>query len=221
MTPPFVALVPAAGRGLRYGGEPPKQWVEIAGKPVIVWTVERLLEAGAREVVVALPTDGEASVAMPADVRSVAGGATRQESVARCLAAASGGMRELVLVHDGVRPAVALTDIAAVVEAADLGGAAILGRAVTDTIKRRVGGFVQATVDRSDLFRAETPQVFRRSLLERALASALETGFTGTDEASLVECLGDAQIHAVVATEPNPKLTRPEDLSFLRALLEA
>lgn len=223
------ALVPAAGRGERYGGDTPKQFLEVGGTPLVVWTIERLLEAGCASVTVALPAAELASAGsrlkVPEDegaverIRFVAGGETRQESVAAALAGSPAGPDELVAVHDGARPAVDPRDFAAAVREASRAGAAILGRAVTDTVKRVESGRVAATVDRDHLFRAETPQVFRRELLERALESARGDGFAGTDESALVERLDGVEIAAVQASWPNPKVTRPEDLALVTRIL--
>ncbi len=221
--PRLVALVPAAGRGERFGAATPKQLVRIAGRPSLTWTLERVLACGVDRLVVALPADPAAreGLELPDDPRLVttAGGATRQESVAACLAAAPGEPSDLVLVHDGARPAVAVADVHATVEAAVETGAAVLGRPLGDTLKRVRTGRILETVERAGLFRAETPQVFRRELFERALAAARRDGFAGTDEASLVERLGGVEIRAVVARWPNPKLTEPGDLELLAALL--
>ncbi len=223
MPPPFSALVPAAGRGLRFGEDSPKQWVTVAGRPLLAWTLETLLACGATEVVVALPLEGldGACRSLSGDprVRCVAGGESRQGSVRQCLERTDGPGDALVLVHDGVRPAVSAADVRATLAAAAESGAAILGRSVHDTLKEVAAGSVVRTVDRSSLFRAETPQVFRRDLLVRAFEAAESDGFEGTDEASLVERLGEIAIVAVEATAANPKLTRPDELGYVESLL--
>lgn len=223
------ALVPAAGRGERYGGATPKQFVEIGGTPLLSWTVERLLEAGCASVTVAVPAadlaTAHARLRSPvqregaAEIRFVAGGATRQDSVAAALAASPAAPDELVAVHDGARPAVDPADFLAAVAAARRSGGAVLGRVMTDTVKRVEAGRVLETLDRSGLFRAETPQVFRRELLERALEEARRTGFVGTDESSLVERLPGVEIALVEARRANPKVTSPEDLALVTRIL--
>lgn len=217
----FHAIVPAAGRGERFGARRPKQLLEIAGRPLLAWTVERLRAAGAASIVVALPEDELAAAGWlaAAGARVVAGGLTRQASVAAALEASPAAPDELVAVHDGARAAIAPDDVRAVVAAAAASGGAVLGRGVTDTIKEVDGGQVLATVDRARLFRAETPQVFSRATLMRALALAARDRFVGTDESSLVERLGDVGIVAVAARAPNPKLTVAEDLEAMRRLL--
>lgn len=221
----FHALLAAGGRGERFGGERPKQFVEIGSLPVIVHALSRLLGAGAASVVVALPDDTPGAVRsrLAADprVHLVAGGATRQESVAAALARSPARPRDWIAVHDGARPATAAADLHAVLAAALEADGAVLGRRVADTLKKTRAGRILGTVDRDGLFRAETPQVFRRELLERALEAALRDGFVGTDEATLVERLGGLDIVAVEARHPNPKLTRREDLAELARLLES
>lgn len=220
---PVHAVVPAAGRGLRFGGSLSKQFESIAGRPLLAWTVGRLLAAGVDSVTVALPADAAAA---PPDwlqddrVHSVPGGDSRQESVTAALAASPAERQDLVLVHDGARPALGLADLVAVCQAALSADGAVLGRGASDTLKLLEQGVIVGTVDRSRVFRAETPQVFRRELLERAIEAALEVGFSGTDEASLVERLAGARVLAVEASKPNPKLTTPADLPLVKALLE-
>lgn len=217
-------VIPAAGRGERFGGGRPKQFLAVGGRPLLAWSIERLHLAGFATLTVAVAADAmaEASRLLPAApwLRLVEGGATRQASVAAALAASPAASEDLVAVHDAARPATATTDLVAVVEAAERTGGAILGRAVSDTLKRIEAWRVVATLDRRALFRAETPQVFRRATLERALARARDEGFVGTDEASLVERLGEVPIAAVEAAAPNPKVTVPADLALVEWLLE-
>lgn len=220
---PVHAVVPAAGRGLRFGGTLSKQFESIAGQPLLAWTVGRLLAAGVDSVTVALPADVAAA---PPDwlqddrVHTVPGGDSRQESVTAALAASPAERQDLVLVHDGARPALDFADLAAVCQAALSADGAVLGRGASDTLKLLEQGVIVGTVDRSRVFRAETPQVFRRELLERAIEAALSVGFAGTDEASLVERIPGLRVLAVEAMAPNPKLTTPADLPLVRALLE-
>lgn len=218
------AVVPAAGRGERFGLGVPKQFARVRGRTLIAWTVERLLDAGCVSVVVALPDSvGDELHGLAADgrLRLVVGAATRQASVAAALAVSPARAEELVAVHDGARAALAATDFWAVSSAAVATGGAVLGRQATDTMKRVEGGLVRGTVERESLFRAETPQVFRRADLERALEQARRDRFLGTDEASLVERLGDVAIAAVEARRANPKVTYPEDLALVERILDS
>jgi 2-C-methyl-D-erythritol 4-phosphate cytidylyltransferase len=218
----FHALVPAAGSGERFGGGEPKQFTPVAGRPVLEWTLERLLAAGAASLTVAVPAsqiDRARELVSDARVLFVAGGANRQASVEICLAACPADPEELVLVHDGARPAVAPADVRACVAAVGGADGAVLGRPVSDTLKLVADGQIQSTVERSYLFRAETPQAFARELLERALGEARRDGFVGTDEASAVERVPGVRLVAVAAQHPNPKLTTPADLPLVAALL--
>lgn len=219
----FHALVPAAGRGERFGGDIRKQLVEVEGRPVLAWAIERLLRAGAASVTVALPgalVAGAADNVLSDDrVRWVAGGETRQRSVAACLEACVAGAADAVLVHDGARPVVHPDDVRRCLAALADHDGAVLGRPVADTLKLATEGEIQGTVDRAYLFRAETPQAFPRALFEKALASAEADRFQGTDEASLVERLPGVRLAAVEAEHPNPKLTNRADLALVAALL--
>jgi 2-C-methyl-D-erythritol 4-phosphate cytidylyltransferase len=222
--PHTIALVPAGGRGERYGvGPVPKQFQPLGGRPLLAWTLRRLQAAGCARLVVAVPADwlawAAAELGAPVGTLFVVGGETRQASVERCLAAVPGEDDDLILVHDGARPATAVDDLVATIAAAAASGAAILGRPVHDTLKRLDGPWLGETVPREGLFRAETPQVFRRRLLVAGYAAAARTGFVATDEAGLVERLEGVRIRAVFASAPNPKLTRPADAVLLAALL--
>ena len=219
------AVVPAAGRGERFGGETPKQFLDVGGRPLLAWTIQRLLDAGCASVTVALPEGsvGLAACGLPdsSAIRWVIGGVTRQASVAEALAASPAAAHHLVAVHDGARAAIEPVDFSATAAAAAESGGAVLGRISTDTLKEVVGGRIVRTVDRDRLFRAETPQIFRRDLLEQALERARTERFVGTDEAALVERLGNVEIAAVEARRPNPKVTFAEDFPHLASLLLA
>jgi 2-C-methyl-D-erythritol 4-phosphate cytidylyltransferase len=216
-------LVPAAGRGERFGGEIPKQLFEVAGRPLLAWTLERLLSCGLAGLSVALPREwlreGVSEILSDSSIHYVAGGATRQESMEACLKVSPEG-DGLVLVHDGARPAVAVADVQATISAVRGADGAILGRTLGDTLKRIEGDRVVSTIDRSGLFRAETPQVFRRDVLVKALDQCRQDGFVGTDDSSIVEQLPGVVVRAVAARHPNPKLTEQRDLPLVRALLK-
>src|SRR5436190_8657662 len=216
-----VALMPAGGRGDRFGGDRAKQFLEVEGRPLLAWTAERLFAAGVDEMVIALPQGSRPpdDAVFARAARVVVGGASRQESVARCLAVVVAAPDDLVLVHDGARAAVHPDDVRRVIETAADGPGAVLGRLSSDTLKRVAGGEIRDTVDRRELFRAETPQAFRYEVLVRAVALAERDGFEGTDESSLVERLGSERILAIEALHANPKLTEPADLAVIAALL--
>ena len=220
------ALVPAAGGGARFGGDRPKQFRDLAGRPMLCWTIERLIAGGVDSVTVALPAEVAANppawLAELRRVNLVAGGGTRQASVVLALASLAAPSAELILVHDGARPALAGEDLRAVAAAASAPGVdgAVLGRPLTDTLKRIDGDRIVTTVERAQFFRAETPQVFRRQTLERAFESAAAARFVGTDESSVVERLPGARVVAVEARHENPKVTTPADVARVEALLQ-
>lgn len=225
------AIVPAAGGGRRFGGGHPKQYVPVLGRPLLAWTVERLLAvADVDRVVVATPPGRagetremllrEVRVSRDVDLSAVAGGGRRQDSVSAALAAAPVAPADWVAVHDGARPCLAEVDLAEVLRsAAGSGGAgAVLGRPVSDTLKTAEGGRLRETVDRSGLFRAETPQVFRAVDLREALDRAERQNLQVSDESSL---FSPGSVAAVDASHPNPKLTDPSDLPAIEALLRS
>jgi 2-C-methyl-D-erythritol 4-phosphate cytidylyltransferase len=224
-----VAIVVAAGKGTRLGGDRPKQFLELDGVPVIIHTLrqfERSREID--EIVVVLPaeeTDAFLSIAnefgLRKPLRTVAGGATRAQSVQRGLTAA--GEAEIVAVHDGVRPFVIAAEIDQVVSAARRTGAAILVAPVADTIKELKDDRIVRTLPRSQLRRALTPQCFRFDILKRAcdqLARVEAEGVEVTDDSLLVERLG-VEIVAVEGSARNIKITREEDLVLGEALLKS
>lgn len=185
--------------------------------------MRRFLEAGLTSITVAVPQNllTEAPVRILDDprVRWIVGGGSRQESVEACLIATPGGDDDLVIVHDGARPVVTPEDLQRVVEAAAHADGAVLGRMVSDTLKEIEAGSILRTIQRSRLFRAETPQVFRRALLHEALNRSSQDGFVGTDEASIVERLPGVTVRALEAIGPNPKLTVAADLPLIETLL--
>ena len=227
--PLVVALVPAAGRGLRMGGSVPKQFLSLGGEPLVIQSLRALQAA---------PVVGQIILAVPpADVeyceheivsrqrftkvtKVVAGGAERQDSVRHALAQIPSDT-EIVLIHDAVRPFVTLRMIAEVVAAARKEGAAIIALPTRDTVKQvRMDGMIERTVDRTPLWLAQTPQAFRRDWIETAHRKAHAEGVRATDDASLVEWLGYS-VAVVEGSGENIKVTRPEDLVIGEAILAA
>lgn len=224
-----VAIVVAAGKGSRLGGNRPKQFLEFGGIPVIIHTLrqfERCPEIN--DIVVVLPageTDAFLSFAhefgLQKLTRAVAGGETRAQSVQRGLAVISEA--EIVAVHDGVRPFVTPDEIGQVVSAACATGAAILVAPVPDTIKEIKAGRVTGTLPRANLRRALTPQCFRLDILKRAyqtLGEVEAAGSEATDDSLLVERLG-VEIVAVEGSARNIKITQEEDLVLAEAILSS
>lgn len=224
-----VALILAAGRGERLGAERPKALVELAGRPLIEWSIEVLKGIAAIErIVVALPAGASA----PAGTTGVLGGAVRSESVRLALSAAGaqsvsapkaglGTLGDLVLIHDAARPLLSPELVESLLAAAaqeDIDGA-IAAAPVTDTIKRLDGeGIVSETLERSSLWAVQTPQVFRRLALERALDVSAEVLARATDDAWLVERMG-GRVTVVPAPRENLKVTTPLDLALAERLL--
>jgi 2-C-methyl-D-erythritol 4-phosphate cytidylyltransferase / 2-C-methyl-D-erythritol 2,4-cyclodiphosphate synthase len=214
------AIVVAAGRSTRMGGDD-KLAVEIDGRPLLAWTLAALAaapEVGHMVVVTAAERHAEVAAAdwlPPGVVEVVAGGKRRQESVYAGFVALDRhhpDERGVVLVHDAARPLVRADLIAAVADATARDGAAIPIVPVAETLKRIEGGLVGATVDRSDLGAAQTPQGVRRDLLRDAYRRFPADGpETFTDEAALLEACGIA-VHVVPGDPGNLKVTRPGDL---------
>jgi 2-C-methyl-D-erythritol 4-phosphate cytidylyltransferase len=226
-----VALIVAAGRGERLGEACPKAFVELAGKPLLQWSIEALgaLDAIAR-IVVALPAGerlprsvGE-SLSAPTELLAVEGADVRSGSVARALHAAGATEDELVLVHDAARPLLTRELAASVIDAlrADArADAAIAAARVTDTIKRADGArAVLETLDRASLWAVQTPQVFRRDALARALDVPAEVLAQATDDAWLIERAG-GRVLVVEANVENIKVTTALDLRIAELALAA
>lgn len=224
----FWGIVPAAGVGRRMGTEIPKQYLEVRGKPVLQHTVERLLAVPRLQgLVIALGRDDafwpELDCATDPRIRICEGGRERADSVLAALRflAAEAAADDWVLVHDAARLCVTVGDIDRLIDAVEhhpTGG--ILALPSSDTLKRVRAGTIVDTLDRSQVWRALTPQMFRLGRLRYALEEAARLGLTVTDEASALELQGASPI--VVEGRPdNIKITRPEDLPLAAFYLEA
>ena len=217
--PRLAAIIVAAGRGERMGAAVPKAFLPLAGRPLFLHslaTFARLPDTSELIVVVGADRVDEVrrEVRREVDraVTVVAGGAERQDSVACGLAAVAGA--ELVAVHDAARPFIRREHIAACAAAAAESGAAIVAVPAHDTVKiADADRFVTATPARASVWQAQTPQIFRTALLRRAYAAAAASAFLGTDDASLVERLGE-RVRLVPGAVANRKLTTPDDLAW-------
>src|SRR5436190_14176944 len=182
----FAAVVVAAGAGLRPGPGEPKAWRTLGGKPLVRWSVEGLLSAGAREVVVVVAHDrmGQVDEALAGLVqwRAVTGGRTRAESVLAGLAAVNASRNQAVLIHDAARPFVTREHVDRLLAALDVADGAIPALPVPDTLKRG-DGLVDETVPRDGLWRAQTPQAFKAGRIKAAYRR-WPTGEDPTDDAS-------------------------------------
>jgi 2-C-methyl-D-erythritol 4-phosphate cytidylyltransferase len=217
-----VALVVAAGSGERLGAAQPKALVECGGRPLLDWSLDALAAApSVGQIIVALPAGVDAAVVLPACVAGVEGGAQRSHSVRAALDAADPGA-EYVLVHDAARPLIAPEEIEQVIEAAQADGVdgAIAAAPVTDTIKQVESGghTVARTLDRSALWSVQTPQVFRRAMLQQVLGQPDHVVAAATDDASLVEAAG-GRVVVVPTSAQNIKVTTPLDLQLAELLL--
>ncbi|MEW5914566.1 MAG: 2-C-methyl-D-erythritol 4-phosphate cytidylyltransferase [Thermodesulfobacteriota bacterium] len=223
-----MAVVPAAGLGRRMGAPQPKQFMPLAGRPLLSRTLGQLQAAAAVEQVVLVCPPGQEEEVWARCVRPygldkvqrvLPGGRERQDSVAVGLAAAAELGADWVLVHDAARPLAAPELFARVLEAAQECGAAIAAVPASDTVKEDDGqGQVSATLARERLWLVQTPQGFALPLLQEALASAQAEGFYATDEAGLVERLG-REVRLVMGSRDNLKITTPADLALAEALL--
>ncbi|MDK2746160.1 MAG: bifunctional 2-C-methyl-D-erythritol 4-phosphate cytidylyltransferase/2-C-methyl-D-erythritol 2,4-cyclodiphosphate synthase [Brevundimonas sp.] len=215
----FSGIIVAAGSGSRAGGD--KQWRALGGKPVLRWSAEALLNAGADELVVVVAPGAEdraaETLAGLSKWRTVAGGAVRAESVSAGLAALTCGPDQSVLIHDAARPLLDRAVIDRLIAALDHADGALPALPVADSLRRGADGLMAGVVERDGLWRAQTPQAFRRDTIEAAYAAWTETE-APTDEAAVVQRHGGRV--ALVEGDPRlMKLTYPEDFAMAEALL--
>lgn len=219
-------LIACAGSGRRMGAERNKLLLEVAGRPVLAWTLQAALATPVIRWIgiVGQPVDREAIEALVAAARPdrpvqwIPGGDTRQQSVCNGLAALPQDAAA-VLIHDGARCLVEPALIERCAQAVQAGAAVIAAAPVTDTIKRvDARGVIQDTPDRAELWGAQTPQGFPVAQLRQAHAQALAEGWAVTDDASLFERLG-WPVQVVEASPANVKITTPFDLTIAEAVL--
>lgn len=220
------AIIVAAGRGTRMGPGVDKLFLEVQGKPVIAHTWRKFDQAVSISEVILVVRDGMQSVFeelasqeyFQKPFRFVVGGKERQDSVWNGLEALS-PRAEIVAIHDGARPCTHSVVIEATIKAARETGAAVAAQAVTDTIKESGDGkWIERTVDRSRLWAVQTPQAFHVDVIRRALGEVRNRGLAVTDDTTACEMIGQ-KVELVVLAYPNPKVTRPEDLPIIEALL--
>ncbi len=240
-------LIVAAGRGERLGYSVPKAFVPLAGKPLLLHTLESLHEVP--EVDALIPVIAKQDIAhyealcsrisgeafteerkgstadaarLPKLCAPVFGGAERQDSV-RAGLASLGPEVSIVLVHDAARPLVQPADVSKLIAVVREHGAAILATPLRDTVKRVCGSAIVETPPRHELYAAQTPQGFQRALFEEAMAQATREGFLGTDDAQLVERLPttkSVKVQVVEGSAENIKITLPSDLAFAEICLQ-
>ena len=230
-----IVIIPAAGLGTRMApagkkGLPSKQFFEINGTPILIHTLRvfaRNKQVG--QIVVALRKSemdqfrqSVEKEKIAAKVTLVEGGEHRQDSVANAIASLQAAPDDIVLVHDAVRPFVDDEIIAGVIHEVEKHGAAIAGLPAVDTIKQvertADGAIITSTIPRERVVQAQTPQGFRYELIKRAFDGAIADGYTGTDEASLVERLGES-VSVVMGSARNIKITTPADMELAEFLI--
>ena len=208
-----AAIITAAGRGSRMGGEVPKQWQMLAGRPVVAHALAAF--AGMIRVLTIHPDDRHHTADLPADVIIVEGGSTRAASVRAALQALEGRGVTQVLIHDGARPLVRQALIARVIAALDHHAGAAPALAVTDALWRGAGGLVQGSQDRAGLYRAQTPQGFH---FDAILAAHLAHTGDAPDDVAIAQAAGMA-VAIVQGDHANIKLTYPADFARAEGLI--
>jgi 2-C-methyl-D-erythritol 4-phosphate cytidylyltransferase len=229
----IAAILPAAGLGTRMGADTPKQFLELEGVPIVIHSVRRIASCplvtdiivATRAVVVESLEERIRDERFMQSVRVVRGGDSRQDSVAVALREVSSDT-EIVLVHDAVRPFVTREQITRVIEEARRCQAAILGIPAMDTVKevKRASlpedvALIIGTIPRERVVLAQTPQAFATKLIKEAFARAQTDGVNASDEAGLVERIGH-DVHVVLGSERNIKITKPADMDLARFYLE-
>jgi len=222
----ITAIIVAAGKGTRMKGNLPKQYVMLGDRPILAHTISVFEKSGIIDSILLVIPENDFDFCKrnvlvftekPENIKLVAGGKERQESVYNGLQAAAGS--SIVLIHDGVRPFVTIRQIRDCVHSVEETGACILAIPATDTIKQAdLSGCIEKTMDRNTLWLAQTPQGFKYDLILDAHEMALKDGFLGTDDAQLVEFLGE-KVKIVSGSKQNIKITTPEDMAVAGALL--
>ncbi len=222
-----AAIIVAAGSGRRMQSETPKQFLEIHGRPILWYTLKVFQECDAVDkMITVLPPDY--TVAFNRVIQNewnitkndkvITGADKRHESVWNGLSAVSEDI-DIVMIHDGVRPLVSRRIIQQSIEAANEYGAAVVGLKPKDTIKVVSNNLVERTLNRESLLAAQTPQTFRRDVILRANQAAFEKNLFNTDDAALVEQLGE-KVAVVPGDYKNIKITSPEDIYLAAFLLK-
>jgi 2-C-methyl-D-erythritol 4-phosphate cytidylyltransferase len=222
-----TVVIVAAGKGIRMGPNVDKMFLEIAGKPVIAHTWQRFANAQCIDEIILVVRDGMQSAfqelahkfSLNKNFRLVIGGKERQDSVWNGLEAVSPDT-EIVAIQDAARPCTSEALIEATIAAARETGAAVVAQAITDTIKESGDGkIIERTLDRSRLWAVQTPQTFRVQVIKRALAEVRKQGLLVTDDTAACDLIGQP-VRLVITPQPNPKVTRPEDLLYISLLLQ-
>jgi 2-C-methyl-D-erythritol 4-phosphate cytidylyltransferase len=220
------ALIVAAGKGTRMGAKIDKLFLEVAGRPVVAHTWAQFDRIALIEEIVLVVRDGMAQTfqglakhyGFKKPFKIVIGGKERQDSVSNGLSALNEAS-EIVAIQDAARPCTSQQLIQATLEAARQVGAAVAAQPVIDTIKESSDGtMISRTVDRSKLWAVQTPQTFRVEVIRRAMLEVRRRALSVTDDTAACELIGQP-VRLIFGTEPNPKVTRPEDLQYVELLL--
>ncbi|PPA68580.1 2-C-methyl-D-erythritol 4-phosphate cytidylyltransferase [Jeotgalibacillus proteolyticus] len=219
----YEVVIPAAGQGKRMGAGRNKLFIEVDNKPIIVHTLLVFEQDPlCQGILLAINPDDRSELTgllkayqIKKVTALVDGGRERQQSVHNALKQAQAS---IVMVHDGARPFIQQPTILELAQQAHKMGGAVAAVPVKDTIKKIRDGFVEETIERASLWLIQTPQAFRLSIIMKAYEEAQKAGFEGTDDASLVEHIGE-KVQVVEADYDNIKLTTKEDLIFAEAIL--
>ena len=221
------AIIVAAGRGIRMQNSLRKQYLEIAGLPILCHTL-RAIDAcnSVNEIILVVPEDDIdysryniiSRINLSKKIDLIAGGAERRDSVYNGVLAVK-DFNSLVLIHDGVRPFIRPEQIEACISAAEDSGASIMGVPVHDTLKSvNDHGIIDKTLPRKRAWLAQTPQVFKYSIIKDALDNAIQSNYSGTDDAFFVENMGKS-VKIVKGSRLNIKITTREDLQLAQAII--
>jgi 2-C-methyl-D-erythritol 4-phosphate cytidylyltransferase len=219
------AIIPAAGLGKRFGSK--KQFKKLREKPLLLYTLQPFEDCSSIDGVILVVPKGEetsteklvSKAKLRKIIKIVTGGKNRQESVHHGFKAIP--PCDVVVVHDGVRPFVTVDLIQRSIEGAIEFGGCIVGLAAKETTKSvSSSGFVEETVDRTKLWNIQTPQSFCYEIFKKAIDGAATTNFVGTDEAMLVEKIGE-QVKVIEGSPRNIKITKPDDWDFALGLLNS
>ena len=220
------AVIVAAGNSKRMDDGIDKLAVELNGKPLLAWTISRFESTEIIDEIIVVTREDEIEkvkeLTLSEGFRKVSsiikGGAFRQQSTQNGLNATSDDST-VVLVHDGARPLIRTSDIERIAESAEENGAALLALPSKESVKEVHDGRVTKTLPRESIWLAQTPQGFRKELLQKALSAAEKEGYIGTDEASLVERIGE-EVAVIEGHSSNIKVTISSDIGIVRSLLE-
>lgn len=225
-SPRYFAVVAAGGRGARVQADKPKQYLKVHGRTLLEHALQPFLAAPwISTIAVVLPPDDKVFSTLDCSresrIKTAEAGVTRAESVLSGLRSIAGqaAREDFVLVHDAARPGVRVSDLERLRDEASTDDGGLLAVPVVDTIKRAESRASAATIDRRDLWRAQTPQMFRSESLKRAIEDSLHQGVEATDEARAMEAAG-YRPRLVLGHEGNFKVTRPDDLALAAYWLE-